>query len=134
MEKIEIPFQSDFENVMLAGKKSATSRTKCYGYPGDWFEAFGRTFILTDVCRLPLDVIAYDHYLEEGFDRPEDFIKCWEKLHPRKGYKPEQKVYFHTFKLQSDMGIFHIHELTKDGVCRICGCDPRPIFTLGERA
>jgi len=32
MNKIEIPFLPEFEGVMPTGKKSATTRTKRYGY------------------------------------------------------------------------------------------------------
>jgi len=111
---------------MLTGKKSATSRPKRYGYPGDYFEAFGRTFILLNVYRSRLDLVAYYHYLEEGCNSDFEFRKVWERLHPRKGFAPDQKVYFHKFKLEGEMCFFHVHELT-GGSCRICGCDPTPI-------
>jgi len=128
MEKVNIPFLPEFELLMLTGKKSATSRTKRYGWPGDYFEAFGRQFILTDVHLISLSSVAYMHYLEEGFNSDFEFTKVWERLHPRKGYVPGQKVYFHKFILQTELAPFHVHELTESGRCRICGCDPKSIF------
>lgn len=131
MDKVDIPFLPEWEVLMLTRKKSATSRTKRYGWPGDYFEAFGRTFILTSVVRKPLDHIAYYHYLEEGCNSNFEFKKIWERLHPRKGFVPGQKVYLHQFRLQGDLCIFHVHELTAiSGVCQICGCDPTPIESV----
>ena len=54
MNKIAIPFLPEFREAMLAERKTATSRTKRYGYPGDYFEQFGRLFILVDVYRISL--------------------------------------------------------------------------------
>lgn len=129
-EKIDIPFMQEFEPLMLTGKKSATTRTKRYGYPGDYFEAFGRVFILTDIYRMALWRVASVHYLEEGFNYEYEFIETWERLHPRKGYQPDQKVYFHRFRLQTELCPWHVHELNEMGRCRICGCDPTPIFDV----
>lgn len=122
--KVYIPFLDMFEPLMLTGKKSATSRTKRYGYAGDWFEAFGRSFVLTEVYMLRLSVIEWNHYLEEGFNYHYEFRQVWEQLHPRAGFQPDKRVYFHKFKLQSQVYPFHVHELTDSGKCRICGCDP----------
>ena len=132
MEKVEIPFLPEWETLMLTGKKSATSRTKRYGSPGDYFEAFGRVFILTNVYRIRLASVAYYHYLEEGCNSDFHFRKIWERLHPRKGYCPEQKVYIHIFQPQDCMYQFHVHELKENGRCRICGCDPAPILAEVE--
>ena len=127
-DRINIPFMPEWEQLMLTGKKSATSRTKRYGYPDDYFEAFGRQFILTEVYRIPLSHVAYYYYLDEGCNSDFEFKKIWERLHPRKGFDPEQKVYFHRFRMQISMCPFHVHELTENGMCRICGCDPTPIL------
>ena len=127
MKSINIPFSAEWEIKMIAGKKTATSRNKRYGYPGDCFEAFGRQFILTEVYLLTLGSVAYNHYLEEGCNSNFEFQKVWKKLHPRKGFCSDHKVYFHKFKLQSDIAQFHVHELTDNGYCRICGCDPTPL-------
>ena len=127
-EKINIPFLPEWKNNMLTGKKTATTRNKRYGYPNDYFEIFGRQFILLSVYRIKLGSVAHDHYLEEGCNSSFEFIKVWDRLHPRKHYQSEQKVCYHVFKLQVDMCPFHVHELTNMGECRICGCVPRSVM------
>lgn len=98
-KKIDMPFLPEFEESMLSGKKKATTRTKRYGYPGDWFEEFGKTFVLTWVYPTFLDVVAAYFCLEEGFDHSQEFIDCWDKLHPRIKFadKPSRNVFFHRF-------------------------------------
>lgn len=106
-KKIDLPFLSEFEIVMLSGKKMVTTRTKRFGYPSDWFEAFGRVFVLTEVYPSFLDVAVSLHYLEEGFNSPQEFIECWDMLHPHVTYlqRPGRSVYFHRFSLQSQEAI-----------------------------
>lgn len=127
MKRIDIPFLPRFEKPMFAGTKTATSRSKRYGYPGDWFEAFGRTFILTEVIKTKLYRIAHEFYAEEGFTSPKGFIDVWEHLHPRLRYNPSTYVYLHRFQLQSAMlPPFHTH-VTKHNICEFCGIDPTPM-------
>ena len=97
-ECITIPFMAEFEERMLAGVKTATTRNKKYGNGGDLFCAFGRSFQLTKVIKAYLSGIVYSSYKEEGFKSQLEFIECWKKLHPRKGYVPEQEVWYHEFK------------------------------------
>lgn len=123
MEKINIPFLPEFEGPMLLGKKTMTCRTKRYGYPGDWFEAFGRTFILTRVSKLLLETVEHHYYPNEGFDTRRAFIAAWRKLHPRKGFNPEQTIFAHEFRSQRDLAVFHVHEMSC-GRCSICGFEP----------
>ena len=78
--KVDIPFLPEWEGRMLTGKKSATSRTKRYGCEGDYFEAFGRQFILTYVCRIPLCRVANHNYLEEGCNSGFAFRKVWDQM------------------------------------------------------
>lgn len=102
-KKVFIPFQPKFEKSMLSGNKTATTRTTRFGYPGDWFEAFGRVFTLTEVYPTFLDVAISRHYLEEGFNSPQEFIDLWDRLHHGVPYlkRPGRSVYFHRFSLQS---------------------------------
>ena len=102
MSKVEIPFLPEFEKAMQTGKKTATTRTKRYGYPGDWFEAFGKAFVLTEVYLVRLGTVARSCYQEEGFNSDLEFIVCWERLHLRKLFCIDQKVYFHKFKRNHD--------------------------------
>jgi len=97
--QIEIPFQDDFKDRMLQGRKEITSRSKRYGHEGDIFEAFGARFLLRWVRRIPLRFVAQYFYKGEGFSYPGEFIKCWKRLHPRKGYSPGQLVYAHFFTI-----------------------------------
>ena len=101
-ECITIPFMADFEKLMLTGQKTATTRTKKYGNGGDLFCAFGRSFKLTKVDKVYLQDVVFTSYKEEGFDSQPEFIECWKKLHPRKGYVPEQEVWFHRFKIMGE--------------------------------
>ena len=104
LEKIDLPFQSEWESAMLSGKKIATTRTRRYGYPGDCFEAFGRVFILTQVYPSFLDVIISLHYLAEGFDSSQEFIAFWDRLHCGVPYlkRPSRAVFFHRFATKSE--------------------------------
>ena len=97
----KIPFQPEFKVPMLTGKKTATTRSKRYGYPGDWFPAFGKVFVLTQVYPSFLDVVISHHYLEEGSDSPQEFIECWDRLHPQISYlrRPGRSVFFHRFTI-----------------------------------
>jgi len=98
-ECIVIPFMPEFEERMLTGKKTATTRPKKYGTSGDLFSAFNHTFQLTKVTKVYLQDVCSTAYEREGFDSQPEFIEYWKQLHPRKGYVPEQLVWFHEFKL-----------------------------------
>jgi len=98
-ECITIPFMAEFEERMLTGKKTATTRNKKYGNGGDLFSAFNHTFQLTKVYKVYLQDVCATAYEKEGFNSQPEFIECWKKLHPRKGYVPDQEVWFHEFKL-----------------------------------
>jgi len=104
LKKIVLPFQSEWESAMLSGKKTATTRTRRYGYPGDEFEAFGRVFILTQVYPSFLDVVISLHYLAEGFDSPQEFIEFWDRIHPHITYlqRSGRAIYFHRFAAMSE--------------------------------
>lgn len=96
--KVKIPFLPEFQEPMLDGRKRWTSRTKHYGQKGDTFDKFGATFEITATFKLPLGVVAHHNFLEEGFNNSKEFIDCWNRLHPRKGYVPDQEVWVHVFK------------------------------------
>ena len=99
MAEIVIPFQEYFKTAMITGRKTATTRTKRYGYPGDWFPAFGKNFVLTHVYPTFLDIVVDHFYFEEGFDSKNEFIDCWDRLHPSVKFadKPRRLVYLHRF-------------------------------------
>jgi hypothetical protein len=102
MNRIEIPFKSRFKNVMLNETKIMTSRNRRYGEPGDEFDAFGATFKMKDIKQEKLEKVALYFFFEEGCESPADFIDIWKKLHPKKGWDPEQLVWVHEFKKEAE--------------------------------
>lgn len=95
---IKIPFREEFREPMLNGKKTMTTRSKKYGEEGDLFEAFGAFFRLILVSKWPLSLVA-ENYDLEGMDSKEEFIEIWEKIHPRRGYRPDDQRWIHAFEL-----------------------------------
>lgn len=95
---VRIPFFDRFRQSMLASVKTMTSRNKKYGSPGDIFKIFRATFQITKIEHLELGIIAKHYYKEEGVDSPEEFINIWKRLHPGRGWRPDQVVYLHQFK------------------------------------
>ena len=124
--QIAIPFKKQFEQDLRDGKKTMTTRTKRYGYPGDWFTSFGMYFVLTWVSKTQLRIVAESFYHQEGFESPRGFIEIWEKLHPKMGYLPYREVYLHEFKRAKDTMQFHIHEFNDSPTCSICGFQKPP--------
>lgn len=103
--KVEIPFKERFRKPMLDGTKTMTSRTKRYGNVGDTFTAFGAIFKITDVYKMRLSFIIYDHYKEEGFDSIKEAMEVWKQIHPIKGYVPDWLLWVHVFKSEADMEV-----------------------------
>ena len=99
-KKINIPFMPESEKPMLTGKKTCTTRTKRYGHAGDYFPAFGKMFVLTDVYRTVLGRVVNFAYKEEGFDSPQELIAFWNRLHPDVTYEEvrDRLVYIHHFR------------------------------------
>lgn len=95
-----IPFLPEFEKDIESKNKTATSRTKKYGKPGDHFKAFSMLMELTHVVRVPLFVVAKYFYREEGCKSPDEFKKVWNKIHPRKKYEddPGRMVSLHLWR------------------------------------
>jgi len=91
-----IPFRKDMQALILAGKKTATTRTKRYGIVGDWFYIGSKAYVLTNVEKVTLGYVATQKYRDEGFESPHDFIHVWQQIHP-KGFIDEQKVWLHEF-------------------------------------
>lgn len=96
--QVEIPFLDEWKEKMLHGNKCCTSRTKKYGNTGDTFTAFGAKWLLNIVRKNTLWHVANKMFALEGCGSPEEFIKVWNKLHPRKGYNPDQLVWVYIFE------------------------------------
>lgn len=99
MTVIKIPFNDWSIERLRDGRKTATSRNKKYGVAGDTFITTDSTiFELDAIVKKSLHDVAYYFFKEEGAKDPHEFMDVWKELHPKKGFVPEQKVYFHTFK------------------------------------
>ncbi len=99
MTLIELRFRPEFRYRLLSGEKTATSRRRRAGQPGDYFEAFGETFKLLSVEERRLEDVATLHYRAEGCESPKAFIDIWNQIHPWRGYEPELIVFYHSFCL-----------------------------------
>jgi len=97
MTQIYIPFKERFCAPMLDGTKIMTSRTKYYGRIGDYFNAFGHTFVLTSVVKRHLDFIM-DHWKEEGCSSKEDFLAVWKSIHPVRNLDMTEMFWVHSFQ------------------------------------
>lgn len=102
MAEVKIPFQERWQELMLTGRKVCTSRTRRYGDVGDTFYTFGERFALTKVTQWRLESVACLLCKDEGCVFPEEFRTMWRILHPRAGWRPEQKVWVHYFKRMND--------------------------------
>ena len=103
MAKIQIPFREDMAIKSIIGRKTGTSRNTRYGDPGDEFELKGVEFRLKKVTKQYLNTIASARYSEEGFDSPQEFMDIWVELHPRAGWEPHKRVWFHEYERITDL-------------------------------
>ena len=98
MAEIKIPFNDWSIDRILNQTKKATSRYKKYGDVGDIFNINGFSFELELVIKVPLWFVAEDLHRSEGARTTNDFIGVWNSIHPKKGYQPFDKVWYHHFK------------------------------------
>lgn len=104
MGEVEIKFNEWSRERLRQGKKKATSRRRRYGHPGDYFYVEGRKYRLVRVERVRLEEVAEKYYEIEGAESPEEFRKIWVGIHPRAGWRPEQKVWLHVFEQVNEGG------------------------------
>jgi hypothetical protein len=101
MTEIEIPF-NDWSLDKLKHGKICTSRTKRYGREGDTFKVdFGDYYTIyriTHIVRLPLWLVRDYLYKAEGATSSSDFVRVWKKIHPKRGFVPDDIVYTHFFE------------------------------------
>ncbi len=104
--RVNIPFRVNMLRALFEGRKTATSRTKRYGVPGDTFSVSGQLFRILKVRTEKLSIVARKYWAKEGCASPSEFIATWEWIHPRKGWDPEQFVFVHEFEMvKTDRGI-----------------------------
>ena len=96
--EIEIPFNDWSKKRLINQTKKATSRTKKYGEVGDTFIVDGLVYTLELIIKVPLWFVAEDLYRSEGANSVDDFVSIWKEIHPRKGYRPFDEVWYHHFK------------------------------------
>lgn len=95
--KIHIPFIKEMKKAILEDRKIQTARYKSYGKMLDWFEIEERTFeLIADPYPDTVENVA-NQFDREGFNTKEEFIKCWGKIHPTRGYQPLDIVLVHQF-------------------------------------
>jgi len=94
---VNVSFLSEFELPLLSGRKTCATRYRKLGSRGDYFKAFGGLFVIEDIQRVYLYRVSRNYYHQEGFDSPGDFIACWKRTHPTRGYQPNSVVYLHKF-------------------------------------
>ena len=97
MGTLRVKFREDFGPKLANGEKTATTRTKPLGRPGEHFLALGGRYVILTVEKLTLGEVAADHHREEGFPSPAGFRAVWTSLHPREGWNPKQLAFYHTF-------------------------------------
>lgn len=95
--KIKLPFRGRFKDPMLSGIKTMTCRPTKYGSPGDTFEAFDATFLITHVMRMQLGHVMSDCFAQEGCKSPKEFFAIWVAIHMVKGFDSGQIVWAHCF-------------------------------------
>jgi len=128
MNELIMPFRPEFEELMTSGKKKMTTRLGRFGKVGDYFVAFGRTFIITKVENQSLQYVAENYFEGEGFDSKEKFIEAWNQIYPYHNYVPNQRVIVYHYDFANNIIKPHVH--VRDIVnywqgCKICGFDMR---------
>jgi hypothetical protein len=97
-KQLEPSFLPEFKEPMLAGRKTATSRTKRLGRVGQKFKAFGAVFEFTAIQRMPLRWVRDIYWADEGVASPAAFVEVYGRIHPRRGFIETDKVWIHFFR------------------------------------
>ena len=103
-KKIEIPFNEWSKERLYDERKTGTTRNKKYGEVGDWFEVIfpdkdeSRKYQLIEVTKTKLISVRDFAFEAEGCNNEEEFEKVWKQIHPKKGFVPNQQVWYHGFR------------------------------------
>ena len=100
--EIKIPFNGWSIERLRDGTKFATCRNKKYGDKGDYFRIDDWIGEIKFVVKVPLWFVRAWLYKTEGADSPEEFVRVWEQIHPKKGWVDEQEVWYHCFDITYD--------------------------------
>ena len=102
--QVFLPFREQFRDVLENGMKTATTRTKAYGKPGDVLDSMVGPLRLLYVEKVTLGFVATQMWNLEGCMDQGDFERVWESIHPGRGFVPEQMVYLHIFERVKNHG------------------------------
>ena len=94
-----LPFRPEFEEAVRSGQKTVTSRTRRYGSVGDVLDTPFGLVRLTGLYQARLANVRDNFWRREGVASPEEFVEIWTRLHPHKGFDPDQFVWVHEFVL-----------------------------------
>lgn len=97
----ELSFLPEFVAPILQGEKEQTARPNKYGIEkGDDVLAVSKSehkpfakLRIVDVQRRTLGSFDEEDAHREGLPSLDEFIRVWNKIHPWKGFDPDQKVY-----------------------------------------
>ena len=95
--RIKIPFNLWSQDKLLHELKKATSRYKKYGSVDDTFIMQGKCYYVNLVVKLPLWFIRNYLYESEGCKTPEEFENIWIGIHPNRGFRLGDEVWYHHF-------------------------------------
>ena len=95
--------------------KIHTLRTKRYGNNGDILKIHGTEEYIkfVSVQRIPIDIVADYLYKCEGCSSKDHFIATWERIHPEKGYCPQEKYWGHFYVYLGDEPDFIMGDVKK---------------------
>jgi hypothetical protein len=98
MPEVTIPFNDWSRQRIEKGIKTATTRYKKYGEPGDYFISNGVVYRIIQVIRTNIGFVAANYFFEEGALSHEDFVSVWAHIHPGRGFRPDDLVWYHLFE------------------------------------
>ena len=97
---VGIPFNRWSRERIRTGRKRATSRYKKLAKAGDMFVVDGVEYEIDLVVKLPLWFITKELYVSEGAESEEELVKVWLEIHPRRGFRAYDEVWYHHFKIK----------------------------------
>jgi len=88
-------FREDMQNLILRGRKTATTRKRKKGSVGDIFMLDGRMFRIVAIKKRTLEYIASEYFDLEGCKDAAQFREVWTDLH--EGKYEDRMHYVHFF-------------------------------------
>ncbi len=98
MTEVFIPFSPEMVDAVERGDKICTSRYKKYGDIGDITPIGDKRYRIIGVIQPRLQTVSDLLFGAEGFTSNTEFENFWVKLHPKRGWRPDDRVYTHFFE------------------------------------